>query len=220
MVVHNNCLENVPELCTSQTNIKLEKLPFGADNSAIRQPIYMGHTMATTSTTSQKKAAAKRTTPARPTRIYAVGDPKETSDRECVTVLLGHSLGLKAKSRKVFISEIKKGLKVSQFIHLSKEINIQERELAKFASIPLRTLARRKEAGRLSSDESDRIARISMLFDETINLFEGDQAKASAWFLSPKKALGGSSPIEFSDTEPGTQEVRDLIGRIEHGVFS
>jgi putative toxin-antitoxin system antitoxin component (TIGR02293 family) len=177
----------------------------------------MEHIMASTSTTSRRKAAAKQATAM---RVYPVRSSKEDPKTESVKALFGRSLGLKVKSRKVLIREIKKGLEVSRLRHLSKEINIQERELAKFAAIPPRTLARRKEIGRLSSDESDRLTRISMLFDEAVNLFDGDRAKASSWFLSPKKALGGSSPIEFSETEPGTLEVRDLIGRIEHGVFS
>ena len=67
---------------------------------------------------------------------------------------------------------------------------------------------------------TDRIARIAMLFDEAVELFEGDRARASHWFRSPRKALGGAAPIEYADTEPGAREVRDLIGRIEHGVFA
>ena len=181
--------------------------------------------MTSTSTISRRKAAAKRATiqHERATdqiNVYAIRAPQGGSESESFTVYFGRSLGLKAKSRDVLINKIKKGLDVSRLRHLSKEINIQEKELAKFAMIPPRTLARRKAIGRLSPDESDRIARISMLFDEAVNLFGGDRAKASSWFLSSKKALGGASPIEFSETEPGTQEVRDLIGRIEHGVFS
>jgi putative toxin-antitoxin system antitoxin component (TIGR02293 family) len=40
------------------------------------------------------------------------------------------------------------------------------------------------------------------------------------WFKMPAKALGGKTPLEYADTEPGTQEVEDLLVRIEYGVFS
>jgi uncharacterized protein (DUF2384 family) len=33
-------------------------------------------------------------------------------------------------------------------------------------------------------------------------------------------ALGWRTPIDFAQTEPGAREVENLIGRIEHGVFS
>jgi len=40
------------------------------------------------------------------------------------------------------------------------------------------------------------------------------------WLKMPAKALGGKTPLEYADTEPGTQEVEDLLVRIEYGVFS
>jgi uncharacterized protein (DUF2384 family) len=34
------------------------------------------------------------------------------------------------------------------------------------------------------------------------------------------RALGGRSPLDFAQTEPGAREVENVIGRLEHGVFS
>lgn len=45
-----------------------------------------------------------------------------------------------------------------------------------------------------------------------------DQAKA--WLSSPNRALGGRRPDELLDTDIGAEEVKNLLGRIEHGVFS
>ncbi len=132
----------------------------------------------------------------------------------------GRSLGLKVKSREGFINKIREGLDVKALEHFSHVIELTDREVARYADISVRTLARRKQEGKLQAGESDRIARISMLFDEAVALFEDDEKRAAHWFRTPKKALGGASPIEYADTEPGAQEVRDLIGRIGHGVFA
>jgi len=52
-------------------------------------------------------------------------------------------------------------------------------------------------------------------------LFTGTlSASAAHWLHTPKRALGGAAPIEYADTEPGVREIQDLIGRLEHGVFS
>jgi hypothetical protein len=40
------------------------------------------------------------------------------------------------------------------------------------------------------------------------------------WFTSPKIPLDGKTPLECADTEIGAKEVEDLLGRLEHGVFS
>lgn len=47
-----------------------------------------------------------------------------------------------------------------------------------------------------------------------------DQQRAIAWLTTPQGGLGNRVPFELIQTEPGAQEVYDLLGRIEHGVFS
>jgi len=47
-----------------------------------------------------------------------------------------------------------------------------------------------------------------------------DAELARQWFKMPAKALGGKTPLQYADTEPGVQEVEDLLGRIVYGVFS
>ena len=56
-------------------------------------------------------------------------------------------------------------------------------------------------------------------FDKAVDVLE-DRNLARKWFKEPVRALNGRTPLEFSDTELGAQEVEDLLGRIEYGVFS
>jgi putative toxin-antitoxin system antitoxin component (TIGR02293 family) len=86
--------------------------------------------------------------------------------------------------------------------------------------IPERTLARRKASGKLTTDESERLLRIAGIFEDAVNLFEGDVPAAMTWLTTPRKALGGRPPLSYARTEPGAREVEDLIGRLEHGIFS
>jgi putative toxin-antitoxin system antitoxin component (TIGR02293 family) len=48
---------------------------------------------------------------------------------------------------------------------------------------------------------------------------ESDE-NARAWLASPQVGLGGAIPLEMARTEEGAREVEDLLGRIEHGVYS
>ncbi len=75
-------------------------------------------------------------------------------------------------------------------------------------------------SGRLAPDESERLLRVSMLFEKAVDLFDGDVAEATRWLRSPQRGLGGPSPLEFARTEVGAREVENLIGRLEHGVIS
>lgn len=92
--------------------------------------------------------------------------------------------------------------------------------LAETIGIPERTLARRKAAGRLGPDESERLLRLSSIFEKAVDLFEGDVPSAVNWLSVQKRALENESPLQFARTEVGAREVENLIGRLEHGVFS
>ena len=92
--------------------------------------------------------------------------------------------------------------------------------LAALIGIPERTLARRRSVGRLAPEESERLLRISNIFEKAVELFEGDADAAVQWLTTPKKALKGQEPLQYSRTEPGAREVENLIGRVEHGVFA
>jgi putative toxin-antitoxin system antitoxin component (TIGR02293 family) len=47
-----------------------------------------------------------------------------------------------------------------------------------------------------------------------------DAEAAQQWLKTPARALGFESPLHFAETEAGAREVENLLGRIEHGVFS
>ncbi len=149
-------------------------------------------------------------------RYYRVEEQPVTNSPRCAD----RSLGLNLRSRAELIERIRKGLPVKALGNLARSLGLPEREVARHVGISARTLARRKTEGRFHPDESNRITRLSMLFDDVVELFEGNTTSAAHWFHTPKKALGGATPIEYADTEPGVREIQDLIGRLEHGVFS
>lgn len=94
-------------------------------------------------------------------------------------------------------------------------------EIMKVTGINERNIARRKSAGKsLSPDESERIARFVRVMDAAVQLFGGSKENATLWLSRPVKGLGNIAPITLLATESGALDVLDLIGRLEHGVFS
>jgi putative toxin-antitoxin system antitoxin component (TIGR02293 family) len=53
-----------------------------------------------------------------------------------------------------------------------------------------------------------------------VEFFEGDRDAASVWMLSPLPGLGGATPNDAAKTDLGARDVENLIGRMEHGVYS
>jgi putative toxin-antitoxin system antitoxin component (TIGR02293 family) len=128
-------------------------------------------------------------------------------------------MNLISTEKNELIQNIKKGLPISAFEKIQKELDISADALASTVNIASRTLARRKKEGRFQPDESERVLRIASLFDRALQVLH-NQNRVKLWFKSPQKGLGGKTPLEYADTEPGAREVEDLLGRLEHGVFS
>lgn len=116
----------------------------------------------------------------------------------------------------IVIQGLHAGLPVESIHRLGALMGKSQRVIAEAVQIPTRTLSRRN---RFKPAESDRIFRLSQLFHRAAEVL-GDLTETRRWFYSPRKALGGKTPMELSDTDIGAREVEDFLGRIEHGVFS
>ncbi len=125
----------------------------------------------------------------------------------------------KAKHPTELIRKIQKGLRFTELETLQNSIDLPFEQLAAKLSISRSTLQRRKAAGRLSPDESDKVIRFSRLLEHAARVF-GDIEKGRAWLKYPQYGLGGAVPLDYARTEIGAREVDDLLGRIDYGVYS
>lgn len=132
----------------------------------------------------------------------------------------GESLGLSAQATEDLIRAVERGLTFGAFETFSAETGFGSSTIASVIQIPERTLARRKSTGRLTPGESERLLRIANIFENAVELFEGDVLEAVQWLTTPKKALGENIPLSYSRTELGAREVENLIGRLEQGIFT
>jgi putative toxin-antitoxin system antitoxin component (TIGR02293 family) len=129
-------------------------------------------------------------------------------------------LGLDYVDLPSILKAVEKGFSWKTFERFVKNIGLPADRIAEVMGIPRRTLARRKVEGRLKSDESDRLLRLARVFASALDLFHGDREAAVLWLTDINIALGGVAPLDFARTQLGAEEVSDLVGRIQHGIFS
>src|SRR5438552_3394160 len=129
----------------------------------------------------------------------------------------GASLGMTATTTDELIRQLERGLSFKALKTLETLSGVGASSIAAVIGIPERTFARRKAAGRLSPEESERLFRISTVFEKAVELFEGDVSAAVSWLMAPRSVLGNRSPLTYSWTEVGAREVESLIGRLEQG---
>ncbi|MFA7236301.1 MAG: antitoxin Xre/MbcA/ParS toxin-binding domain-containing protein [Phycisphaeraceae bacterium] len=132
----------------------------------------------------------------------------------------GRMLGLDTDDSLAIVRMVRSGFRFSRLTRFQKATSLSWEKVANCVAIPQRTLTRRQSEGRLQPDESDRLWRVSRIFDLAVDLFEGDTSAARQWLQTPQAGLGGEAPMDIANTEVGAREVENLIGRLEYGVFA
>lgn len=115
-------------------------------------------------------------------------------------------------------SEIRSGLSFDELDQVLHILGLSQSEAAALLLISERTLARRRQDGRLNQAESDRLVRISQLLDATREAFDGDVDAAVEWLTSEKTLLRGETPLQHAHTEPGLEAVRDMLSVIQYNT--
>lgn len=116
------------------------------------------------------------------------------------------------------VQRVQEGLPVMDVVHFGKQAGFTNEELAQLIQIPPRTYARRvADKARLKVHEGERAARLMRVYDRAKQVFVTHE-NTRGWFHAKILALGGKTPLEYAQTEPGAREVENIIGRIEHGI--
>lgn len=155
------------------------------------------------------------------TREKAVRRKAGASPRAGVVNRQIHEFGAAAKKLTpgTLIQVIDAGLPVSELEELRARLDVAMDKLAPRLGISIATMQRRKARGRLEPGESDRVLRFARLMGQAVAVF-GSEEDARQWLNAPQFGLGGAIPLDYARTEVGAREVENLLGRIEHGVYS
>lgn len=121
-------------------------------------------------------------------------------------------------SRIDFINLSRKGLSMSIFKKIQQYTSLTTKEISEILPVSERQLVRYKDDHVLRKDISSHLIQLVELFERGFEVF--GEEKFKKWIRSEVRALGNNSPIELLDTSIGVQMVNDILGRIEHGVYS
>jgi putative toxin-antitoxin system antitoxin component (TIGR02293 family) len=122
-------------------------------------------------------------------------------------------------SSAVTIATVRKGLSTAVLRTVAAHLEMTDRQLGGVLGISNRTLDRRIKHGVLSPEESDRLARVAKIFQRAREVF-GDAEKARSWINTRLAAFDGETPLQRADTSLGANQVEDVLGRIDYGVYT
>lgn len=81
------------------------------------------------------------------------------------------------------------------------------------------TLQRRLKSGMLTPGESNTLWRMGQILAQAVDVL-GSHEKAARWIRTPNRALGGYEPLTLLSTPPGSDEVQNVLQRLDDGIWS
>jgi putative toxin-antitoxin system antitoxin component (TIGR02293 family) len=70
------------------------------------------------------------------------------------------------------------------------------------------------------SDQPETLeTRLARFAAQAQDVFESADT-ATSWLKRPNRGLNGHAPVDLLDTDAGTEQVVELLDRIEYGVYS
>lgn len=117
------------------------------------------------------------------------------------------------------MEKLQEGLSKKDLEKLKSRTELDYDKLSKALSVTRATLIKKKGIQKYSYALSERILGLADIYSYGYKVFE-DEARFKDWMFKPNYALGGKAPYDIINNQFGREEVKNLIGRIEYGVYS
>ena len=112
-----------------------------------------------------------------------------------------------------------KGVSKIYLEKLKDTANLDYQKLATALAVTRATLINKKKQEKFNPSLSERIVGLADLYDYGFKVFE-DKEKFNRWMVAPNMALGGKAPFDIINSQFGREEIKNILGRIEYGVYS
>ncbi|MEO9804588.1 MAG: antitoxin Xre/MbcA/ParS toxin-binding domain-containing protein [Reichenbachiella sp.] len=111
------------------------------------------------------------------------------------------------------------GISKLDFLDIVAMTGMNLTEFSEFLPVSKRTLEKIKEEELISATVSDRVLQIAALFQHGAEVL-GNMDAFKSWLQTELLSLANKRPMDFMDNGTGLSIIHDLLGRIEHGVYS
>lgn len=117
------------------------------------------------------------------------------------------------------IELINKGISKKDLEYLKQKSGLDYDKLAEVLSVARATLINKKGSEKFNTSVSEKIVSLADIYAYGYEVFE-DEARFNAWIFRPNQSLGGKMPYAFLGNQYGREEIKNLIGRIDYGVYA
>lgn len=113
----------------------------------------------------------------------------------------------------------KEGISKKALEQLKEKTGFDYDQLSYVLGVARGTLIGKKGTERFSPVLSEKIMSLADIYSYGYEVFS-NPLEFNEWIFQPINALGGKAPYDLLDNQYGREEVRNIIGRIDYGVYS
>ena len=117
------------------------------------------------------------------------------------------------------VTVAREGIAKRKLLSLARKLSLTIQELADILHISERTLQRYSPDTFIKTEHADRAIELARLYERGIEVL-GSAEAFNSWMRQPNYTLKNQAPLSLLDTSIGFTMVLDVLGRIEHGVYS
>ncbi|SDM40483.1 putative toxin-antitoxin system antitoxin component, TIGR02293 family [Catalinimonas alkaloidigena] len=111
---------------------------------------------------------------------------------------------------------IRKGVPASAIQRIMLSAGLSQKEIADLLYVSTRTLSRLDEHEPVNLQLSDRLYQLADIWGFLTEGWGEDYARR--WIRKPLRALGGETPLQTMMTSAGIERLRQVAGRLQHGI--
>ncbi len=112
-----------------------------------------------------------------------------------------------------------KGISKVSFENFKVRAGLDYNEMARLLSVARNTLINKKGEEVFDVTISEKLISLAEVYTHGFEVF-GSEKEFIEWLNVPNRALGSVTPFSMLQTHYGRQEVQQVLGRIEWGVYS
>jgi putative toxin-antitoxin system antitoxin component (TIGR02293 family) len=117
------------------------------------------------------------------------------------------------------IDMINKGISKKDLEFLKQKSGLGYDQLSEVLDVARATLINKKGNDKFNPTLSEKIVGLADIYSYGYEVF-GDEVKFNARVFMQNQALGGKSPYSLLSNQYGREEIKNLIGRIDYGVYA
>lgn len=129
-------------------------------------------------------------------------------------------LGIPGKKSDVDLVELlEEGFTKNSYLKAKELTGFSHQDMAAVLSVSTKTLESKRGRDKLSDTASERLLKLAEVAASGIHVF-GSVELFREWLRRPLRPIGGKRPVDLMVNMYGLEVVKQLLGRIEHGVYS